>query len=96
VLYHRARACRRAAVSPQNVGRKTAPLPVLSSVRQPRIGKDVWALGIITVRETGPTANLLAPLVINLRSLRAVQAVMRDSAYSHQHALPEPAETVCS
>ncbi len=29
-------------------------------------------------------------------SLRAVQAVMRDSAYSHRHALPEPAEAVCS
>ena len=68
----------------------------LSSVRRPRIGKDVWALGVIAVRETGPTVNLLAPLVINLRSLRAVQAVMRDSAYSHRHALPEPAEAVCS
>ncbi|MGB7760924.1 MAG: flagellar assembly protein FliW [Bryobacteraceae bacterium] len=68
----------------------------LSSVRRPRIGKDVWALGVIAVRETGPTVNLLAPLVINLRSLRAVQAVMRESAYSHRHALPDPAEAVCS
>ena len=68
----------------------------LSAVRRPRIGKDVWALGVIAVRETGPTVNLLAPLVINLRTLRAVQAVMRDSAYSHRHALPEPAEAVCS
>lgn len=68
----------------------------LSLGRKPRIGKDVWALGVISVRETGPTVNLLAPLVINLRTLRAVQAVMRESAYSHQHALPEPAETVCS
>lgn len=68
----------------------------LASVRRPRIGKDVWALGVISVRESGPTVNLLAPLVINLRSLRAVQAVMRDSAYSHRHALPEPAEAVCS
>jgi flagellar assembly factor FliW len=40
--------------------------------------------------------NLLAPLVINVRSLRAVQAVMRDSAYSHQHVLREPAEALCS
>jgi len=68
----------------------------LSSVRRPRIGKDVWALGVISIRESGPTVNLLAPLVINLRSLRAVQAVMRDSSYSHRHALPEPAEAVCS
>ena len=68
----------------------------LSSVRKPRIGKDVWALAIISVRETGPTVNLLAPLVINLRSLRAVQAVMAESAYSHRPALPKPADTVCS
>ncbi|MFY9724177.1 MAG: flagellar assembly protein FliW [Bryobacteraceae bacterium] len=68
----------------------------LSSVRRPRIGRDVWALAVITLRETGPTVNLLAPLVVNLRSLRAVQAVMRDSAYSHRHALAEPAEAVCS
>jgi flagellar assembly factor FliW len=68
----------------------------LASVRKPRIGKNVWALGVISVRETGPTVNLLAPLVINLSSLRAVQAVMRDSAYSHRHALPAPAEAVCS
>ncbi|MGB9457718.1 MAG: flagellar assembly protein FliW [Bryobacteraceae bacterium] len=68
----------------------------LASVRRPRIGKDVWALAVIAVRETGPTVNLLAPLVVNLRSLRAVQAVMRESAYSHRHALPQPAEVVCS
>jgi len=67
----------------------------LSAVRRPRLGKDVWALGVISLRETGATVNLLAPLVINLRSLRAVQAVMRDSAYSHRHALAEP-EPVCS
>ena len=68
----------------------------LASVRRPRIGKDVWVLAVVTVRETGTTVNLLAPLVINVRSLRAVQAVMRDSAYSHQHALREPAEATCS
>jgi len=68
----------------------------LAAVRRPRIGKDVWALAVISVRETGPTANLLAPLVINIRSLRAVQAVMRDSTYSHRQALPAPAEAVCS
>ena len=68
----------------------------LSAVRQPRIGKDVWALAVISMRASGPTANLLAPLVINLRSLRAVQAVLRDSDYSHRYVLPEPAEAVCS
>ena len=68
----------------------------LSPAHKPRLGKDVWALGIVTVRESGPTVNLLAPLVINLHSLRAVQAVMRESKYSHQHAMPATAEIVCS
>ena len=47
----------------------------LASVRRPRIGKDVWALAVVSIRETGPTVNLLAPLVINLRSLRADASV---------------------
>ena len=68
----------------------------LSPAHPPRLGKDVWALGIVTVRESGPTVNLLAPLVINLRSLQAVQAVMRESKYSHQHAMPQKAGAVCS
>jgi flagellar assembly factor FliW len=68
----------------------------LAKIRRPRIGKDIWALGVISLRESGPTVNLLAPVIINLRSLRAVQAVMRDSAYSHRHALPDAAGAVCS
>lgn len=35
------------------------------------------------------TANLLAPVVIDLASRRAVQAVRADSRYSHVHALGE-------
>ena len=45
----------------------------LSQARQPRIGEDVLCLTVISVRETGPTANLLAPIVVNLRNRRAVQ-----------------------
>jgi len=50
---------------------------------------------VISVRETGPTVNLLAPLVINLRSLRAVQAVMRDSR-TRIGTPAGAAEAVCS
>jgi flagellar assembly factor FliW len=39
------------------------------------------------------TANLLAPIVIDLPSRRAVQAVRADARYSHQHRL---AEAKCS
>ena len=43
--------------------------------RQPRIGEDVLCLTVLSIRETGPTANLLAPIVVNLRNRKAVQAV---------------------
>jgi flagellar assembly factor FliW len=59
----------------------------LPTTRQPRIGKDVFCLTVLSIRETGPTANLLAPLVVNLRTRKAVQAVAQEAGYSHQHAL---------
>jgi flagellar assembly factor FliW len=71
----------------------------LSSTRQPRIGDDVLCLSVLSIRETGPTANLLAPIVVNLRNRKAVQAVAPESDYSHQFALmphEEPQEAaVC-
>ncbi len=72
-----------------------------SSGRQPRIGPDVLCLAVLSIRAAGPTANLLAPVVVNVENLKAVQAVMPDSGYSHQHALlpqsPKPQEApVCS
>lgn len=65
----------------------------LSPARQPRIGDDVLCLSVLSVRETGPTANLLAPVVVNLRNRKAVQAVAPESDYSHQFALM-PQETL--
>ena len=59
----------------------------LSSIRQPRIGDDVLCLSVLSLRETGPTANLLAPIVVNLRNRKAVQAVALESDYPHQFAL---------
>jgi len=59
----------------------------LAGTRQPRIGDDVLCLSVLSIRETGPTANLLAPIVVNLRNRRAVQAVAPESDYSHQYAL---------
>ena len=43
--------------------------------RQPKIGEDVFCLTVLSMREAGPTANLLAPIVINLKTSRAVQAI---------------------
>jgi flagellar assembly factor FliW len=68
----------------------------LAGGRQPRIGADVLCLAVLSLRAGGPTANLLAPVVVNVASLKAVQAVMPDSGYSHQHVLLPLEAAVCS
>ncbi len=73
----------RLAVSPEDL-RALA----LAEDRQPVIGADVLCLALISVAEGRlPTANLLAPVVVNLRTRRAVQAIQEESAYSHQYPL---------
>lgn len=67
----------------------------LNSARQPRIGDDVLCLSVLSLRETGPTANLLAPILVNLRNRKAVQAVAPESDYSHQFALMPQEAAVC-
>lgn len=57
------------------------------------IGRDILCLVIVSVQETGPTANLLAPIVVSLANLQAVQTIQANSGYSHQHSLV-PQETV--
>jgi flagellar assembly factor FliW len=42
---------------------------------------------ITTAEDSPPTANLLAPVVINPLSGRAVQAVRSDSTYSHKKVI---------
>jgi flagellar assembly factor FliW len=64
----------------------------LNAARQPRMGDEVLCLSVLSIRETGPTANLLAPIVINLSNRKAVQAVAPESDYPHQFALM-PQET---
>jgi flagellar assembly factor FliW len=49
---------------------------------------DLRCFAVITAAEDlPPTANLLAPVVVNLDSGRAVQAVRYDTVYSHKHPL---------
>lgn len=64
--------------------------------REPVIGADVLCLVVVTLAEgQSPTANLLAPLVVNAATRQGVQAILADSGYSHQYVLdaksPEPA-----
>ena len=68
----------------------------LPATRRPAVGREVLGLAVLSVREEGTTANLLAPVVIGLSSRRAVQAVSTTGAYSHRHALEAEEAAVCS
>jgi flagellar assembly factor FliW len=60
----------------------------LPAGRQPRIGSEVMVFTLLSVRENAPaTANLLAPIVINMANRKALQAIRHDSLYSHEHPL---------
>lgn len=57
---------------------------------QPEIGRDVEALAIMSVTNSRPTANLLAPVLLRKGQRkgdagRGVQAVRIDCRYSHEH-----------
>jgi len=63
---------------------------------QPRIGREVAALAIVSLAEgEEPTANLLAPIVIRIDNRRAVQAIRPDQLYTCREELVAE-ELVCS
>lgn len=63
---------------------------------RPEIGRDVVCLTILALQENGPTANLLAPVVVNIRNFKAIQAIVPDSDYSYEHKLLPQETAVCS
>jgi flagellar assembly factor FliW len=64
-----------------------ADLQLLGFSEQPIIGDDAIVLTLVAVHEQDPTANLLAPVVINLRTRAAAQCIDSDLRYSHRHRL---------
>jgi flagellar assembly factor FliW len=55
----------------------------LPSGRYPEEGSQVLTLALVTVREDrSATANLMAPVIVNLATRRALQSVQPDSGYS--------------
>lgn len=49
---------------------------------------NLLCLAVVTAAEDSPpTANLLAPVVVNLDNGRAVQAVRSDAVYSHKKVI---------
>ena len=55
-------------------------------------GGPVLCLAIVSLTNSCPTANLLAPVVIHQAKGKGLQAIRMDNVYSHQH----PVEAVCS
>jgi flagellar assembly factor FliW len=56
--------------------------------RQPRIGEDAFCAALICAGSGAPpTANLLAPVVVNLANRVGMQVIQSASGYSHQHPL---------
>ena len=56
--------------------------------RQPVPGREVLVLALISLHDGfSATANLMAPIVVNLKTRRGLQAIRQDSRYSHQHPI---------
>jgi len=65
----------------------------LETGRQPVLGSEVVVLALISLDdEFVATANLMAPVVLNVKTRRGLQAIRRDRLYSHQHAIPQRLE----
>jgi len=54
--------------------------------RQPDLYTEVMVLALVSLNDKLlATANLMAPIVLNLKTRCGLQAIRRDSRYSHQH-----------
>ena len=60
----------------------------LAPAARPRIGVGLLCQVIVTLGGAKPpTANLMAPIVVNMATRRAIQVIQAESGYSHQHPL---------
>jgi len=69
----------------------------LDGGRQPNLGSEVLVLALVSLHDGfSATANLMAPIVLNLKTLRGLQAIRQDNLYSHQHPIQSYSpEVVC-
>jgi flagellar assembly factor FliW len=64
--------------------------------RQPVLESEVAVLVLLSLHDAlSTTANLMAPIVVNLKTRRALQAIRQDSTYSHQHPIAHVREKAC-
>jgi flagellar assembly factor FliW len=60
----------------------------LTPDRQPELTSEVAVLALLSIHDgLLATANLMAPIIVNLKSHHALQAIRQDSLYSHQHPI---------
>jgi flagellar assembly factor FliW len=60
----------------------------LDTTRQPLLASEALVLALVSLHDGfSATANLMAPIVVNLKTRRAVQAIRQDTVYSHQHPI---------
>jgi flagellar assembly factor FliW len=67
----------------------------LTSGCRPRIGEDILCGAILSGGHEDmaePTANLMAPVVVNLKERIGMQVIQVNSNYSHRHPLFAPRE----
>jgi flagellar assembly factor FliW len=63
--------------------------------RQPKLGSEVLVLALVSLHDGfSATANLMAPIVLNLKTHRGLQAIRQDNLYSHQHLIQSPSSEV--
>jgi flagellar assembly factor FliW len=65
--------------------------------RQPELGREVLVLALVSVHDGfSATANLMAPIAVNLRTRCGLQAIRQDSLYSHRYPIePHLVEQSC-
>jgi flagellar assembly factor FliW len=78
------------------VSREDLILLDLPPDRQPVLEGEVAVLVLLSLHDgLSTTANLMAPIVVNLKTRRALQAIRQDSLYSHQHPVARVREKAC-
>lgn len=61
---------------------------ILGLSTRPAIGRDVLCLSLLAAEEDGrPTVNLLAPVVVDIRTRTALQCINGTGGYSLRHPL---------
>ncbi len=84
-------------LAPEYVAELSADDQAVLGLRESRVrpGAELLMLAVLSVDDKTAAANLLAPIVINLRRRVGVQAIVLNEGYSHRHPVVERGGIVC-